>query len=221
MIIQKMPNLRYLTIKSTNICLNGYEWETIFNDFLPNIQLFRLKMEFTFPHQNYIEQQINQLLETFKTPFWLEKHQWYVRCYSTIRNNLKIAILYTLPYTFEEFHFINEYYYKSTCPNEEDYLSYDYVQNLHMEKYNDENFTQPYIRLPNIRCLSIDRFYDDKLWSYILSLDRLISLYIRVPYQDFQNYQLRLLCERASCLYSLKFYGLNDVNNSYMISFLS
>jgi hypothetical protein len=196
-IIQKMPNLRYLTIKSTNICLNGHEWKRIFDDFLPNIQLFRLKMEFTFPHQNYIEQQINQLIETFKTPFWLEKHQWFVRCYCTSRNGLKIAVLYTLPYTFEELHFINEYYYKSTCPNEEDYLSYNNVQNLHMEKYNNENFSLPHIHLPNIRYLNIDHFYDDKLWSCISSLDQLISIleyhmkiFIIVNYNYYVNEHL-------------------------------
>ncbi len=28
-ILEHMSNLRYLTIKTTNICLNGYDWETI------------------------------------------------------------------------------------------------------------------------------------------------------------------------------------------------
>ena len=28
-ILENMSNLRYLTIKTTNICLNGYDWETI------------------------------------------------------------------------------------------------------------------------------------------------------------------------------------------------
>ena len=221
MIIQNMPNLRYLTIKSTNICLNGHGWETILTDNLPNIVSFRLKMEFTFPYQCDIQQQINQLLDTFQTPFWLEKHRWFVRCYCTIRNGLQIGVLYTLPYIFEEFHFNNEYYSKSTCPNEEDYWSYDNVQNLHMKAYNNENTPQLCTRLPNIRCLKNDLTYGDQLWSCIPSLDQLISLYITLPSKDFHYCQLQSLCERAPCLYSLKLHGLHDFDNTCMISFLS
>lgn len=223
MIIQQMPNLRYLTMESTNICLNGHEWETIILDYLPNIQLFRLKMKFIFPNQNYIEHQIDQLIQTFQTTFWLEKYQWFVRCHCTgQRNDIKIGVLYTLPYTFEEFHLMNaEYYHKSTCPNEDDYLSYNHVRNLHIGNDYHEHFSQLNIRLPNIRYLSINLPCDNRLWSCISSFNRLISLAIRISCADSQYSQLRLLSEQINCLESLKLEGFNDLNNAYISFFLS
>ena len=47
----------------------------------------------------------------------------------------------------------------------------------------------------------------------------MISLYITLPAADFRYYQLQLLCERASCLYSLRF--RDSPNFKDMSSFLS
>lgn len=191
MILQYMPNLHSLTIKSTNICLNGYEWETIIHDYLPNLKRFQFKMEFLFPNQNFIEQQINELIKTFQTSFWIDKYQWFIQCYYTIRNQLKITILHTLPYTFEEFPFAYEYYCKSTCSNEQNYLSYNHIHHL-----------------------TLDLPCDDNLWSYISSsLDQLTTLSVTISSKDFHYFRLKTLCEKASHLYSLKLHGLNDFNN--------
>jgi hypothetical protein len=175
-------------------------------------------MKFVFSDQNYIEQQINQLLETFQTNFWLEKYQWFVRCHCTQRkNDIKIGVLYTLPYTFEGLNWMNaEYYHRSTCPNEDDYLSYNYVQNLHIGNDHHEHFPQL-----NIRYLSINLPSDNRLWSCISSFNRLISLTIRISSADSQYLQLRLLSKRVTCLESLKLEGFNDFNNEYMSFFLS
>ncbi len=32
-----------------------------------------------------IEEQVNGLIDSFRTPFWIDEHQWFVRCLETFR----------------------------------------------------------------------------------------------------------------------------------------
>ncbi|CAF4024619.1 unnamed protein product [Rotaria sp. Silwood1] len=75
------------------------------------------------------EQRVDELLKSFRTRFWLEEHQWYVRCdWNRCQEDscCDHMYLYTVPYTFN-------YYYShdsiitgnSTCPDNDIYSSYN------------------------------------------------------------------------------------------------
>ncbi|CAF3236610.1 unnamed protein product, partial [Rotaria sp. Silwood2] len=78
-ILQHMPNLCYLKLNLINIYLNGYEWENLFVLNLPKIKNCQFQMNLKFSEIN-IEEQINNILDLFRSTFWLEDHQWFVRC---------------------------------------------------------------------------------------------------------------------------------------------
>jgi len=93
---QKLPNLCYLTLQIKNIYLDGHEWETIFSNYLKNIKVFRFKMNIEFSPSEDIEEQVDQLLDSFRSYYWIEKHQWFVRCDWCPMNKLVFFILYLM-----------------------------------------------------------------------------------------------------------------------------
>ncbi len=76
-LFQKLPNLCKLVIKTHGNYLNGYEWETILVKNLPKIEVFRLTMAFWFSDSHNRDTKVNELLNSFRTPFWREKHRWF------------------------------------------------------------------------------------------------------------------------------------------------
>jgi len=89
-----VPNLSCLTIDLDEFLFDGYQWSNLIENNLPKLEKFRLRM--TFQYFN-----IDSLVQSFQTDFWLQKHQWYIRCHWNITN--KRSILYTLPYYFKDF----------------------------------------------------------------------------------------------------------------------
>ncbi|CAF1365465.1 unnamed protein product [Rotaria sordida] len=55
--------------------LNGDQWEKIILDNIPKLKVFRFQMFVSLNWIDNTEQQIDQLLNTFRTPFWLNEHQ--------------------------------------------------------------------------------------------------------------------------------------------------
>ncbi|CAF3217617.1 unnamed protein product [Rotaria sp. Silwood2] len=210
-LFQTMLNLRYLTLSTSYILLNGNEWKKILINFLPNLKIFQLKMDFHFPESNNLEDKVDELLDTFQTDFWIQKHRWFVRCDWNPSNAFSQAILYTLPYAFHDFHFINESCSKSTCPNEEDYWCYNQVQILQHENSISDNFEYFPIQFPNISHLEIILPFNEKLLSNIPSLDHLISLDVTLLPGDSVYNQLQLLLNRAPRLHLLRFSHVSDL----------
>ncbi|CAF4239121.1 unnamed protein product [Rotaria sordida] len=168
-------------------------------------------MDFHFRESNNIEDKINELLQTFQTDFWIKYHQWFVRCDWNPSNAFSHAILYTLPYAFNDFHFINESYSKSTCPNEEDYWLYNQVQILQHENSISNNFEYFPIQFPNISHLEIILPFNEKFLSNIPSLNHLISLDVTLLPGDSVYNQLQLLLNRAPHLHLLRFSHVSDL----------
>jgi hypothetical protein len=76
------------------------------------------------------ENNVDKLLNTFRTPFWLEEHQWFVRYNWHPSNSDKDGILYTLPYGFNEYVYYDNILSKSTCSNNQHYWTYNHVRIL-------------------------------------------------------------------------------------------
>jgi hypothetical protein len=206
-LFENIPNLVHLTLETFDIFCDGYEWEKILVKYISNINVFRLKMNLNFPHHNNVNKQVDDLLDTFRTSFWLEEHRWFVRCDwdpSTIFSN---GILYTLPYAFDDCFYFDAVTSKSTCPMNTDYWTYDRVQILsHGNPENDlaKDLILFSARFSNIRYLNISFPFNDNFWSCISSLDRLTSINVTLIQTDSAYDQLQELINRALHLYSFK-----------------
>ncbi|CAF1359043.1 unnamed protein product [Rotaria sp. Silwood1] len=217
-LFQNLPNLIYLKLETFDIYCNGYEWENILVSDLSKIKFFNLKMNLNFPNHNHINQQANELLDTFRTYFWLVEHQWYVRCDWDPLNIFSYGILYTLPYNFNDCFYFDTISSKSTCPFNTDYWSYDRV--LILSHKNPENDLSKDLilfsaRFSQIRYLKISFPFDEKFWSCIPLLNRLISINIIFLSTDHAYSQLQDLLNRTVHLYSLKLSNTKNVSMKF------
>jgi hypothetical protein len=209
-LFEQIFNIRYLTLRTSYLVFNGNEWKNILINYLPNLKQFQFKMDFQLSENNNLEDQVDELLETFQTDYWIKKHQWFVRCDWNPSGPFNQAILYTLPYAFNDFNFINEFHSKSTCLHEEDYWSYDRIEILQHESNLSNNFVYIPICFPNISHLEIILPFNEKFLSNIPSLDHLKSLDVTLLPGDSVYYQLQTLLNRASNLHLLRFSHLSD-----------
>ncbi len=206
-LFENLPNLINLTLEVFDIYCNGYEWEKILLNYLSNIKIFRLKMNLNFPDYNNIDKQVKELIDTFRTPFWIEEHQWFVRCDWDPSNIFRNGILYTLPYAFDDCFYFDAVSSISTCPVNTDYWSYDRVQILsHENPENDlaKDLILFSIRFSQIRHLKISFPFNENFWSCILPLNQLKSINVTLLHTDSAYFQLQNLFNRALHLYSLK-----------------
>ena len=206
-LIEHMLNLSRLTIVTSQVYLDGNTWEQLITDYLPKLKIFQLKMELEFQERNdEMDEIIDELLESFRTSFWLIKHQWYVRCHWNPSDPYKWITLYTLPYAFDTFDYSNKCCTKSTCSDERQYWSYDRVKTFGhscVENTIFDTFSLLRARFPNIHHLHINLPFDDQFWSRLTSLNHLTSL--NVSLYKYSGYcQLQTLFDQAPCLYSLK-----------------
>ncbi|CAF3449506.1 unnamed protein product [Rotaria sp. Silwood2] len=206
-LFQNLPNLIYLILETFDIYCNGYEWENILSNYLLKLKIFHLKMNLNFPNNDNINQQANELLNTFRTNFWLIEHQWFVRCDWDPLNIFSYGILYTLPYNFDDCFYFDAVLSKSTCPINTDYWSYDHVSILsHKNPENDlsKDLIIFSARFSKIHHLKISFPFDEKFWLCIPLLNRLTSINITFLSTDYSYSQLQNLLNRTSHLYSLK-----------------
>ncbi|CAF0892840.1 unnamed protein product [Adineta steineri] len=74
------------------------------------------------------EEQVEQIVNTFRTPFWLDEHRWFVQCdWSPITES---CYVYTLPYAFENFNIDFPICFKSTCAIDNLSCFYDRFSNI-------------------------------------------------------------------------------------------
>ncbi|CAF4584085.1 unnamed protein product, partial [Rotaria socialis] len=72
---KSMPNLSELIIETDGIYINGYWWKQIIISNLRKLRVFRLLMFYESDIEKTIHEEIDQLLESFQTKFWLDEHQ--------------------------------------------------------------------------------------------------------------------------------------------------
>jgi hypothetical protein len=88
-----------------------------------------------------MEAELDALLDSFRSAFWLEEHQWFVRCDWISSSISNFATLYTLPYAFEELLLTNKQWSKSTAwiDNEYDDVNTLTVMNMRNNLYKDSS----------------------------------------------------------------------------------
>ncbi|CAF3881331.1 unnamed protein product [Rotaria sp. Silwood1] len=182
-LLKNMPNLTSLTLQIGKNRINGHQWKQLFINYLPKIKIFRFLMLFNVKN----EEQMNKIFDSYQTSYWINEREWYIRCHWKFENNHISVLLYTLPYTFSYYTYLEENsngYIKSTCPNEDDYCSYNRVTKLaqHLSTSNDIYFSR--IRFYNIQHLELVLPIHDELSTILPRLDPLITLKVSCDEDD-------------------------------------
>jgi hypothetical protein len=204
-LLKNMPNLTVLTLQTGEHHMNGHKWKEFIVDYLPKLKKFQFLMLFNVNN----EEEMNEILDSYRTPFWLIDHQWFVRCHWNLEDDKIFVYLYTLPYAFSFYAYILKnanVSTKSTCPHENDYWSYNRVTTLiqHHSTLNDSFLSR--IRFHNIRNFEVIFPLADQFLSVLPRLDQLISLNVSSDSEidaDIALSQLQILINRAPRLYLL------------------
>ncbi|CAF4669522.1 unnamed protein product [Rotaria sp. Silwood2] len=160
-------------------------------------------MCFNLEENGYTKQQLDELFDTFRTPFWINEHQWFVRCHWQHWDLHHDTQIYTIPYCFDKLiNFHQTIWCKSTCPNHLDYWSYDSVHTASLGHNLDRNWPLYPMRLPKLTSLVIEFPMHPRLWKIIPNVNYLTSMSVR-QYGNTKESELLYLFSRAPNLYSL------------------
>jgi hypothetical protein len=200
-----MPNLSYVTLVITGISdytyLNGDYWKQIIINCLSNIKVFRFFTGYYFSQEINLENRIDEILNTFRTPFWLDEHRWFVRCEWAPKYSSRAISLYTLPHCCENIYaLVPPVRSKSTCPEIQDQCLFNDVCHIISKNRVLPNLLS--ILSPKVVHLKIELPINHNVWSFISTLDYLTSLEVSLNCKTDLS-QLQTLINRASCLYSL------------------
>ncbi|CAF1397341.1 unnamed protein product [Adineta steineri] len=174
-ILYNAPNLCHLKIRLSSYCIDGNQWEKIIKEHLLKLETFAFTMSFDCPRSDY-DQKMKQLIESFTNQFWLIERKWYVRFYSSCFPDTSHIYCYTIPYVFSDYEFnSSRSLIKSTCPNPNDYWSYDSVETLRFIDRSSPQSSEmcPQIRFFNVRQLEIINRNTDTSWSIVRQLNKL------------------------------------------------
>ncbi|CAF0997310.1 unnamed protein product [Rotaria sordida] len=152
------------------------------------------------PVDQNIEERSNELINSFRSSFWIDERKWFVRCFThdqTIHletlSEITDYVKQKLPDSW-----------KSTYPYDDHHQFYNTIRKF--DHY--EFFNQPipsYIRLYNINYLRLKFPINDEFWSIVPNLNKLKSLAISSYDDSFQS-QFQTLLDQAPHLTQLSFH---------------
>jgi hypothetical protein len=197
-LFQNMPNLNRLKIDLPDMYIDGKTWEQIIETYLPKLQSFQFRMNDEFDEDK--EEQIDEILNLFRTQFWLNKHQWFIRCDWNPQNNN--IFLYSLPYAFDNFYFQFPILSKSTCPDDQQW-SYNSVRRLTYKASLSEWSTRSHRQFTKIQELCVYLPINDYFWSIVPKFEQLKLLDI-LSNENYDEIQLQTLLDRTPHLSVLR-----------------
>ncbi|CAF4052393.1 unnamed protein product [Adineta steineri] len=210
-LLKNLPNLYQLKC-DLNVYINGNEWEDIIKKFLPKLNIFQVRMRYTPTNNENKENQLNEIINSYQSNFWINEHQWFIRChwYSIdAQERFNFIDVFTVPYTFDSFeeHTIC-LLAKSTVLYDNNYLQCPSVKRLN---YRSSSFTDPIrsrLRFNNLEHLSVSLPFSERFFFIVSKFDRLKTLFVYIEENKNLNNiqsQLQLILDQASRLYSLVF----------------
>ncbi|CAF4175045.1 unnamed protein product [Rotaria sp. Silwood2] len=208
-----LSNVTHLKIEISSLNIDGHQWKQIIINYLPKLNILQFMISSDLGHSidnQTDEEKIDRFLETYRTPFWIEHHQWFVRCHWRRWIKSLSFTVYSLPYAFDYFPILfNELdsKTKSTCSGEI-HFSYDSVRNVAYEQQIFSEEALYNVQLINIEILSLQLPIDHRFLSIISKFENLHSLNVRIPTIIYQS-QLQVLLDNAPRLYSLSFQSWN------------
>ncbi|CAF1494086.1 unnamed protein product [Adineta ricciae] len=211
-VLENLPNLYQLRC-DLNDYISGYQWENIIRKSLPKLKIFQMKMRFSPSDNPDKEEQLNELISPYRTNFWINEHQWFVRCHwYTIDEKIDqfgIIDLFTVPDSLDRFWEHNICLLaKSTAPYDDEYLQCPRITSL---RYGSLSLRDPILsrcRFNNIDYLLLSLPCDEQLFCIVPKFDRLRSLFVYTDKSKNLNniqFQLQLILDKAPRLHSLEF----------------
>ncbi|CAF0841534.1 unnamed protein product [Rotaria sordida] len=149
-----------------------------------------------FSNQN-IKEQADRLIDSFRYSFWVDEHQWFVRCHTRDY----FIHLETLPSSSCDWNITLSDFLHSTIPQDYQQKCYHNMTRIFDEKFFDQPIPS-YIHMPNIEYLHIKLPINDQFWSIVPSLNRLRSLTVSSHGDTFHS-QVQTLLDRAPHLHAL------------------
>ncbi len=89
---------------------DGQIWEQLITSSMPLLKKFDFC--FKFWRDFNVTSDINEIIKTFSTQFYLQEKSWYIQCDSH-HQQLSIGLLYSLPYAFERFEIVTHSFNES------------------------------------------------------------------------------------------------------------
>ena len=192
--LQNTPNLHRLSVDLSSELVDGNQWKELIRNCLPKLQVFQFRMKTSLSLEQNIENRVVDLIDSFRSPFWIDEHQWFVRCLTRERT----INLHSLSSCYEE-HLSDIYH--STCPYDDQENFYNSITTIASTTFTDESISS-HIRLPNIQYLCVNLPINERFWSIFPTFNRLKSLKIQHHRNAFQP-QVQALLNRAPYLNSL------------------
>ena len=210
-LLRPLWNLTRLNIRMKDLSLDGEQWQTLIRQRLPQLVTFQLQMELTFNDLSGRDEEVERILQTFRSAFWIEEHQWFIQCHGNATDESSSVYFYTLPFAFEHFSLEIEenFFVRSTGPTTtaEDF---DQVKTLRLAWNIYEDVSLSNIVFDQLRDLSVALPLNEQFLSLLPRLDRLVSLEVRID-QFLENedefVQLQQILDRATRLFTLKFHS--------------
>ena len=218
--LSKLPNLTRLILKIKDSYLNGYDWKQIIQNNCSKLTIFRLKMDFRFTRWTNAEEQLDILINSFRSSFWIEEHPWFVRCDWISTNLSNFGTLYTLPYAFKEFLVTNTTWSKSTGSIDDEY---DHVRTLtviNLRTNLSNNSPKCSYDFRNIQHLQLHLPLKDGCWSMIHSFNQLRSLDV-VLMEKVSYRSLQILLDHSPYLTSLCLGNYNHLHIIHQLTSIS
>jgi hypothetical protein len=214
-LLESVPNLSHLTMRTKHIAATGKVWEQIISNYLPKLRIFRLLMEFYSPKSFFL---LTELISAYKSDFWLKEHQWYIRCDSYRQSNgIDTVFLYTLPYAFNDYSIHLTYSYallKPNFSNSNDQFLYRRVHHLSCTSLSPDIYHLHH-RFYHIYHLVLKLPFNNSFWTSLPTFDQLRILDISFSYMEAYDkvalFQLQTLLDQAPKLYSLMFKSSIDL----------
>ncbi|CAF4645466.1 unnamed protein product [Rotaria sp. Silwood1] len=212
-LFQLVPNVNHLKVEIFSLKIDGHQWEQIIINYLPKLNILQFMMSLTLGRSiddQMDEEKVDQYLATYRTSFWIERCQWFIRCHWRRCRGIVWIRLYSLPYAFYYFPiFYNELdsKTKSTCPGEM-YFSYDSVRNVAYKPPIFNNEALYHVHLFNVEVLTLEVPIDQRFLSIVLKFENLHSLNVTISTIIYRQ-QLQALFDNAPRLYSLSFESWN------------
>jgi hypothetical protein len=194
-LFQNTPNLYCLNIDLNSVIINGIQWEQIIRNYLRKLQVFRLVMKKQLSNDENINEVVDELIKSFQGSFWIDEHQWYIRCYTQCSTIYKCIHLSTLSKARCWSLCQTPQLLKSTDPRYDDEEFYNKIAYIDGTTFFDEPIPS-HIRLMNIKDLTIKLPINDQFWFIIPNLSRLTNLRVSSYADEFQS-QLQTLLDRA------------------------
>ena len=182
-LFQNTPNLIRLNINLLEL-VDGNQWENMISNHLPNLIHLKIQMKSTVTNPSNIEEQLEMLITTFQTPFWIEQHQWFVHCLAQNRT----IYLYTIPKSYDgDLPVI----FRSTSHEHDEFEFYSKIKKLTSNFFNQT--THPYVSMGRIEHLSISLPFPARFGSIVTNFHRLKSLKIEFHNNAFQHHVQAIL----------------------------